>query len=598
MNEKTLPRLFLSRVDRYKDRRALVRKVEGRWEPVSWNQYAAKVRDIFLGLLSLGIRKGDAVAILSWNRVEWVFADMAILSTGGICVPIYASNLPRDVAYVIEHSDSRFAFVEDREQLAKILEVRSDLPGLETIVVFEGDGDPEKGVLSLDELMDRGRNVENADDVFREHAEAVVPEDLFTYSYTSGTTGPPKGAMLTHANIRFVSERSIRLIDFRDSQCTLSFLPLAHLLERFVFYTSMEAGLTVYFAESIEKIPENLLEVRPHGLISVPRLYEKIYTRVLNQAEAGSPITRKIFHWASGIGRTYARLHSESKPIPTALLLQYRIADLLVFRKLRARFGGRIFFLGTGGAPISSEISEFLYAAGMPPTEAYGLTETSAPSTMSHTGQFRLGTVGKPLEDVEVKIAEDGEILIRGGNVFVGYLKNPEATAEAMKDGWFHSGDVGELDEDGFLRITDRKKDLIITAGGKNIAPQNIENLIKTDRFISQVMVYGDRMPYCVALITLDPEEMRRWATEQGIDFLSPGELVENPEVVKLVRGIVDSKNQQLPRFEQIKKFRVLPEDFSQDTGELTPTLKVKRKFTSQKYWNLIEEMYKEDSKE
>lgn len=589
-NEDTIPGMFLNRVDRYGDRELLLNKQDGKWLPTSWNETAASVRAISLGLIALGVEPKQHVTLLSYNRKEWLFIDLAIMSAGAVTVPIYASNIPKDVAYIIEHSESRITFVENMMQLDKIKETWAGLPKLEKVVLIEGDPGSDERIITLKQLEELGVGQEAQQ--FDRRVQTIDPEDLYTISYTSGTTGPPKGAMMSHRSMRAVNRGCLELIEFSEDDRVLSFLPLAHLMERFLHYTTIQAGIRINYAESIEKVPENLLEVRPNAFFSVPRLFEKVYGAILNKVAADPPLKQKIFAWARQVGKDFAVLDSEDKPIPLGLKIKHKLADKLVFAKIRDRLGGRVRHIGSGSAPISQEIAEFFYGAGLPLLEAYGLTETSAPATLSAPGRMRFGRVGKPIKDVEIKIAEDGEVMIRGANLFSGYFKREEATKEAMDGTWFHSGDVGFIDEDGFLAITDRKKDLIITAGGKNIAPQNIENLIKTDRYISQVVMIGDRKPYCVALLTLDMAEIHNWAQENGLGELTDEELVKHVKVRELIEGVLREKNSQITRFEQIKKFDILPVDFSQETGELTPTMKVKRKVVSQKYAERIEALY------
>ncbi|MBI5524874.1 MAG: long-chain fatty acid--CoA ligase [Deltaproteobacteria bacterium] len=589
-SEATVPGMFFNRVERFGDRAMLVGKENGRWASSSWNQVAQAVRETSLGLMALGLAPNGTVTVLSQNRKEWTCCDLAIMSARGVTVPIYASNIPKDCAYIVGHSESRFCIVENGHQLAKVLETWDGLPALEKVLLIEGEKPGRPGVMTLSEVREEGRRQDPA--VFEERVRAIDPEDLYTISYTSGTTGPPKGVMLTHRSMRYINRAILNYVQFSTDDVTLCFLPLAHMMERFIHYSSMHAGVTIHFAESIEKVPENLLEVRPHAFFSVPRLFEKVYAAILSNVEAGPPRKKRIFGWARRVGERCADLEIAGKPVPPLLVLQRRAADRLVFKKIRARLGGRVRYIGSGGAPISPEIVKFFHAIGLPPLEAYGLTETSAPATVNARPTLKFGTVGKPMPGCEVKIAPDGEVLIRGDNLFSGYFKRPEDTGKAMDGGWFCSGDIGELDADGFLRITDRKKDLIITAAGKNIAPQNIENLVKTDRYLSQVVVIGDRRAYLTALLTLNLPEVRRWAQENGVAAACDEALAADPKVLALVQKSIDAKNRELTRFEQIKKFRILPADFSQETGELTPTMKVKRNVVNKKYAGVIEAMY------
>jgi len=595
MQEVTLVRMFRNRVERYGDRVCLRHKAAGQWREISWNDFRERVDAFALGLISLGFEPGECVSVLSTTRPEWVIADLGILSARGRTVGIYPSNPPKDVEYLLSHSEAAFVVVENPDQLEKVLSVRERLPALRKIIVMEGLPDrADEDLIDFEAFLDHGRSQADAlRDEFEARPAAARPEEIATCIYTSGTTGPPKGALITHANILFNVEATKERVPLSAGDEYISYLPLAHLLERFIFYATIFHGVTINYAESFERLGANLLEVRPTAIIGVPRVFEKIFDRVVGAAEAAGPVKRWLFRWSVSVGKTYAALKVEKQPIPAGLRLRHALADRLVFSKLREKIGGRVKWLGSGGAPLSRSIAEFFHAAGLPIFEAYGLTESSAPAVCHAIDDYRFGTVGKPIPGVEVKTADDGEILIRGPNVFAGYFKDPEATALAIKDGWLYSGDVGVFDADGFLKITDRKKDLIITAGGKNIAPQNIENLMKSSKYISQFMAYGDKKPYCVALVTLNMEEVRPWAEARGLLSGDEAEFARRPEVRELIQGVIDEKNRELVSVETIKKFQILDHDFSEDTGELTPTMKVKRKFTSNKYIDIIEEMYK-----
>ena len=594
MKYKSIPDLFWSQVEKYGDRTALRRKVGTKWEPVTWKQWGEKVEAAASGLLALGLKRGDHVSILSNNRVEWVVADLGIICSGGATVGVYASNLPSEVAYVAGHAESPFIFVENKEQLRKVLDVRSQLSDLKKIIAFDmPTGFEDRDVLSLDELLSLGReHLADNRSTIKDVRENTDAEDVALIVYTSGTTGPPKGAMLSHKNIIWTAGTSVDELTITEKDESLSFLPLAHLLEHFLFFGSVMLGGVINYAESIDKIAQNMLEVRPSVVVGVPRVYEKIYSRLQNMAAQKGKLGAAIFKTAKNAAIEYARKRSRGKPIGLGLKIRHGISDRLVYSKLRESTGGRIRFFGSGGAPLSAEIAEFFYGAGLPIVESWGMTETTAPSTLTRPNEIRPGTVGRPLPGVDVKIEADGEILVRGPNVFKGYFKNPAATAEALEGGWMHTGDVGEFDSEGMLKITDRKKDLIITAGGKNIAPQNIENLMKTNPLFSQVVVIGDRQPYCVALLTLNEEEVRRFASEKRLTEKNYAELVKTKPINDLAAQAVAEKNSHLARYEQIKKFRIIPYDFSQATGELTPTMKVKRKVVNQKFADIIQEMY------
>ena len=457
---------------------------------------------------------------------------------------------------------------------------------------YEGEASPR--IMTWDELRRRGRdNVERLKSDLAGRVAAVRPEDIATIVYTSGTTGPPKGVVQTHGNHISTLESAAKMDTIEDGATHLLFLPLAHSFARLESFLGVHRGLVTAFAENIDKLRDNLPEVKPDFICSVPRVFEKVYAGVIAKAEAGSPIKRKIFHWALGVGREVSRLQQARKPVPGGLAFKYRLAHKLVFSKLQAALGGRLRFAVSGGAPLSKEIAEFFHAAGILILEGYGLTETCPSLTFNRLQHFKFGSVGQAQPGIEVKIAADGEILGRGGNIAKGYFKKPEATAEVfLADGWFATGDIGRFDEDGFLFITDRKKDLIVTAGGMNIAPQNIENLLKGDPFISQAMVHGDKRPYPVAILTLNPEELAKFAKEQGILNTEPAALAKHPKVVERVARIVEARNGELQSYAKVKKFAILPGDWMPGGEELTPTMKLKRKPIAAKYAAEIEAMY------
>lgn len=596
MADDTLARMFWNRVEKGGDRPAQEFKRAGRWETLTWRQYGEVVRELALGLVAVGRKKGDAVALLSQSRAEWMQADFAILSAGCVTVPIYPTYTPEQIAYIVNDSESRTLIVEDPGQLAKALEVRGKMDRLEQIVVIQGYEGRESSVLTWDKLRQLGReNAEKLKSAVADRVGSVRSEDIASIVYTSGTTGPPKGVVQTHGNHMATMRALGQASEVSEADKDLLFLPLAHSFAQAEAYFGIFAGFTSAFAENLDKVGENLRETSPTFIASVPRVFEKVYGRILAGVEAGSPAKKKIFRWALGVGRQVSQLQQAKKPIPAGLRLKHRIAHKLVFSKLHAALGGRLRFANSGGAPLSKEIAEFFHAAGILILEGYGLTETCPALTINRFDHFKFGSVGKALPGVELKIAPDGEILGRGPNIATrGYFKKPEATAEVFEpDGWFHTGDIGQIDADGFLFITDRKKDLIVTAGGINIAPQNIENLLKTDPFVSQAMVYGDRRPYPVALITVNPEELAKFAKGQGILVTDYAQLTKHPKVLERVGRIMEEKNAQLQSYAKIKKFAVVPADFTQEGGELTPTLKVKRKVVAEKYRDVIESLYR-----
>jgi long-chain acyl-CoA synthetase len=597
MADDTLAKLFWSRVERSGDQPAQQFKQGGAWQTRTWREVGEIVREVALGLIALGRQKGDTVALLSASRSEWVQADFAIFSAGCITVPVYPSYPPDLVAYVIKDSGARTVFVEDAGQLAKVLEAREKIPQLEQIVVMSGYDAPQppKAVMTWQTLRRLGRdNVEAHKSTLAERVAGTGPEDVASIVYTSGTTGPPKGVVQTHGNHVAALAASREATPVEEGWVHLLFLPLAHSFARLESFLGVAHGLTTAFAENMDKIRDNLVEVRPHFICSVPRVFEKVYAGVLAAAQAGSPIKRRIFQWAVGVEHDVSRHQQRGQPVPAGLELKRRVAHALVFSKLHARLGGRLQWAISGGAPLSRDIAEFFHAAGVLLLEGYGLTETCPALTFNRPTRFKFGSVGQALPGVTLKIAPDGEILARGANVATrGYYKQPEATREVFEpEGWFHTGDIGRIDEDGFLFITDRKKDLIVTAGGMNIAPQNIENLLKADPFISQVMVHGDRRPYPVALITLNPDELAKFAREQGVLTTDAAALVRHPKIVERVSRTVEEKNTNLQSYAKIKKFTILPVDFTPEGGELTPTLKVKRKVVSDKYKKELEGLY------
>ena len=596
MSEQSLARMFWNRVEKSAGSPAQKFKQQGTWKTLTWREVGNAVRDLAAGLVTLGRRPGDAVGILSTSRAEWVQADFAIFSAGCVTIPIYPTYPPDLIEYIVNDAGVKTLIVEDPTQLAKVLEVDKAMPGLEQVVIMQGyEGrEPSPRRFTWEALRRLGR--EKADSLKAELAnrvDGIKRDDVATIVYTSGTTGPPKGVVQTHGNHLSALESAAQTTSIAEGDVHLLFLPLAHSFARLESFIGVHRGLCTAFAESIDKLRENLPETQPHFICSVPRVFEKVYAGAMARAEGGSPVKRKIFNWALAVGKEVSRLKQANRPVPTALALKYKLAEKLVFSKMQAALGGRLRFAVSGGAPLSREIAEFFHAAGILILEGYGLTETCPVLTNNREDAYKFGSVGKPLPGVEVKIAADGEILGRGGNIAKGYFKKTEATREVfLEDGWFATGDIGRFDEDGFLFITDRKKDLIVTAGGMNIAPQNIENLLKGDPFISQVMVHGDRRPYPVALITLNPEELAKFAREQGIMAGDPSVLAKHPKVVERVQRTVDHKNSELQSYAKIKKFVILPEDFTVENGALTPTLKVKRKVISERHRPVLDALY------
>src|SRR5499433_880750 len=596
MAETSLARMFWNRVEKSAPRAAQQLKQPRGWTTLTWREVGEAVRETGSGLLALGRRPGEAVAILSTSRAEWVQADFAIFSVVGVSLKNKTSYPPDLIQYIVNDAGVKTLVAEDPTQLAKVLEVEASMPGLEQIVIIHGyEGrEPSPRIFTWEALRRLGRDhVDGLKTELADRVEGTKPDDIATIVYTSGTTGPPKGVVQTHGNHISALESAAQTTSIEEGNVHLLFLPLAHSFARLESFIGVHRGLCTAFAENIDKLRENLPETRPHFICSVPRVFEKVYAGAMARAEGGSPVKRKIFNWAVEVGKEVSRLKQAKRPVPAGLGVKYKIAEKLVFSKMQAALGGRLRFAVSGGAPLSREIAEFFHAAGILILEGYGLTETCPVLTNNREDDYKFGSVGKPMPGVEVKIAADGEILGRGGNIAQGYFKKPESTREVfLDDGWFATGDIGRFDEDGFLFITDRKKDLIVTAGGMNIAPQNIENLLKGDPFISQVMVHGDRRPYPVALITLNPDELAKFAREQGIMASDPSVLAKHPKVVERVQRTVDHKNSELQSYAKIKKFAILPDDFTVENGALTPTLKVKRKVISERHRPMLDALY------
>ncbi|MDB4875215.1 MAG: hypothetical protein JWM41_1661 [Gemmatimonadetes bacterium] len=589
----TLNQLFFDAVSTYNKPDALQVKRNGRYEPLSHATVEARVRRTALGLEELGVRSGDRVAILSENRPEWAIADFACLQLGVTDVPIYP-NLPSDqIAYVLRDSGAVAIFVSNAEQAAKVASIRGECPTLRHVITFADSAAGADLTFSSLETSGAAVDTDARRGVLRDRAVGVRPDDIATLIYTSGTTGEPKGVMLTHDNIYSNVAASRTAVPFEGNDTCLSFLPLSHIFERMAgHYLMFATGTSIAYAESVDAVPLNLTEVRPTLVLSVPRLYEKMYARVLESALSGGGVKKQIFFWARRVADRWADVKLAGGT-PTGLLaLQYRIAQKLVFSKLQARTGGRLRYFVSGGAPLAPEINKFFYAAGLVILEGYGLTETSPVIAVNTPANFRLGTVGKPIAGVEVTIAADGEILTRGPHVMKGYYNKPTATAEAIdSEGWFHTGDIGEL-RDGFLAITDRKKDIIVTAGGKNIAPQPIENKIKTNKFVSQAVMIGDKRKFPVVLVVPNWDSLEKWAKAQNILSTERAQLLAMPAIRTKMEQEVQSEVADLARYEMPKKVALLEHDFSIERGELTPTLKVKRRVVDKTYKKEIDDLY------
>ena len=595
--ERHIPEVFFSRAAEHASFPFLGFKEEGEWKSWTWQEVEGKVLALARTLLKLGVKKGDHVAIFSPNCPMWAVTDLAALSVGAIDVPIYATNSAAECEYILNDSQCKVCFVGTADHLEKILSIRQQVGTLEHVVCMGPmAGDDADKVVGAAEAMASPETPENRAELERRLAE-LGPEDTATLIYTSGTTGPPKGVMLSHRN--FISnvmqaEHSHPGIFVPRQDILLSFLPLSHSLERTTgWYLPMHYGCTVYYAQSMLTVVDDMKEIRPHFAVSVPRLFEKIYDGVHAKVANASPVKRLLFSWSVGVGIRAAERQLADQSVTGLLALQHRLAKKLVLDKLKAALGldrNKVFV--SGGAPLAAHINRFFHGIGVSVHEGYGLSETTPILSVNGFGSTRLGTVGKAVEETEVRIAEDGEIVVRGPQVMQGYHNQPEATREVLdEDGWFYTGDIGVL-EDGYLRITDRKKNIIITAGGKNISPQNIEGMLQSIPHVGQVLVIGDRLPYLTALIVPAFDTLERWAGEKGISFASREELAAHPKVRQHFESGLATINEEMARVEQVKKLTVLPQEFSQETGELTPTLKVRRRVVLEMYNQQIEAMY------
>ncbi|MDD2850859.1 MAG: long-chain fatty acid--CoA ligase [Desulfuromonadaceae bacterium] len=592
---RSVPDMLRSNATEFKNRLALKYRKQGVFVTLTYAAYYERVLMVARGLAKMRVKPGDRIAILSENRAGWVIADMGILCTGSATVPIYPTNTPEQIEYMINHSGARIIFVSGKFQYTKLLKVREAIPGLELVVSFERFlGDPSLPVTTFYQLSEIDSPITDDEKTDIEAGiDQIAPNDMLTLIYTSGTTGVPKGVVLSHRNIlintQYLTEQSGAVT---KDDVLLSFLPLSHILERTAgYYTTIRNGALLAFADSIEKVPENMFEIRPTVMVSVPRLFEKIFHRIFENAHQMPALKRSLFHWGVDVGKKYVEA-TYIKKQPSALLnFKYAIADRLIFSKIRAKFGGNMKLFCSGGAPLDKSINEFFWVLGIPIFEGYGLTETSPALCFNSFEHIRFGSVGFPLKETEFRIAGDGEILVKGPQVMCGYYNDPTSTTEAIQDGWFKTGDIGHI-EDGYIFITDRKKELIITAGGKNIAPQPIENELKMDKYVSSAFVYGDRKPYLTALIVPNLERLLEFAKEKHIHYYELDDLVMHEPVQKLFSQRLADINSRLAPYETIKKFVLLAHDFSIEGGELTPTLKLRRKVIYEKYKHRIEDMY------
>lgn len=595
----TIPEMFDRITKKYEreHRPMLMRKVEKRFEGISFARYRRDVELFSLGLASLGVGKNDRVGIISENRPEWIIADMGIVSLGAADVPVYPTLTPPQIAYILDNSESKVVVVSNALQLNKVLKIRSEVKSLERIILInENIGQSGPNTLTMAEVLSLGERFERSHPtLFYDSLSKVVPDDLLTIIYTSGTTGSPKGVMLTHRNLVSNIKSAATVFPLGPDDTLLSFLPLCHSFERMAgYYTAMACGSTVAYAESAETVRDDLLEVHPTVVTTVPRLFERIYSRIIKQVEANPPARQRIFHWGVSVGREFAR-QKRAGSISRLTRLQHALADRLVFAKLKQRTGGRIRFFVSGGAALTKQLGEFFEAVGITIIEGYGLTETSPVLTANRPDDFKFGTVGKPIPGVEIKIADDGEILAKGPNIMRGYYNDAQATAEVIDtEGWFHTGDVGMFDPQGHLMITDRKKHLFVSSGGKNIAPQPIENLFLQSKFIDQFVLVGDGRMFLTALIVPEFEILKEYAKDNGISVSNDSDLIRTDLVRSLYEKEIQALQKDLPAYERVRRFELLSQQLTVESGEITPTLKVKRKVVEKKYGSLIDKMYRD----
>ena len=594
----TVPELFQFLTEEYANRTKsfiMMHKVDGKYVGITYQQFKEETENFAFGLATLGVGKSDKVAIISENRPEWVYSDMAIVGLGSVDVPLYPSLTSDSIEFILNNSESKGIIVSNKFQLNKILKIRKNCPKLEFIIVFnEKDAvSSDKNIFTFKEVQMKGGKLKHEDSVyFKDKMHKVHKDDLCTIIYTSGTTGEPKGVLLTHWNILSNSKAALEILPIYETDVWLSFLPLCHIFERMGgYYTGFASGGTMCYAESIEAVSTNLLEVKPTLMTSVPRLFERIYSKVIKNVESQPVKKQKIFYWALNTGKEYAQA-KKAKKISLALSLRYKLANKLVLQKIRDKTGGNLRFFISGGAALARELGEFFEALGILIIEGYGLTESSPVITANRPDDYKFGTVGKVIPGVEVKIASDGEILARGPNIMQGYYKNKKETDAVLKNGWLHTGDIGVFDADGFLMITDRKKHLFKTTGGKYIAPTPIENLFVSSKFIDQFVLIGDSRMFLSALIVPDFEAVKEYADSHKITYTSVEELVKNSEIYTVIENDMAKLQKQLANYERVRKFVLLEKPFSIETGEITPSMKVKRKFVEERYRHLIEEMY------
>lgn len=592
----TLADLFLASAAKFDLPDALNYKKNGEWLPISSSEIIRRSENIALGLYSIGLRKGDRAAILAGNSPEWTLADAGCQFSGVIDVPIYTTSANSAIRYIIDDSEARIFFLQDQATYERILPAIKDCKSLEKFVLFDSSPTAQGSVISLSVLESMGARLrEERPDLAAELRHDLVSSDIATLIYTSGTTGEPKGVMLSHANLVSNVVNASEKYDFSPNDVSLSVLPLSHVFERGGMYVYIRAGMRVFYAESIDKAPDNLKEVRPTIFVGVPRIFEKVFERARMKAALSSRVNEMIFDWAMEVAKEYATLNEQKQPIPMTLTAKHSIADTIIYSKLRDFFGGRLRFCITGGAALSDDIYLIFTGAGISIMQGYGLTETSPVISSNNPSAFRVGTVGQPIRDVKVRIAEDGEIEVKGPNVMLGYYHKPEATKEVFTDdGYFRTGDIGEIDADGFLKITDRKKELFKTSGGKYIAPTHIEQMLKASRFVNQAVLVGNERKFAAALIVPNFEMLESYAKLKELDLHTPEDFCANPRIIDLIARQIDAMAATLAQYERVKAFALLVNEFSVETGELTPTLKIKRRVIDEKYRDVIDKMYRD----
>lgn len=596
MSHKSIPAVLRENALTYNNKTAISYKKKGVFLSLTYAQFYERVLFLARGLRKAGMQPGDKVAIFSENRLGWAISDFGIQSAGGITVPIYATNTGKQAAYVINHCGAKIVFCSTKGQYEKLLSVKDQIPGVELVIAYERFmGDLSFPVYTQYQLSEMNTPLSEEDTaLIEDQIDTITHDDILTIIYTSGTTGDPKGVLLTQRNVMINAEYGVKQLGMPIKEMTtLSFLPLSHVLERTGgYYVTLLSGNHIAFAENVAAVMENMVEIRPTSMVSVPRLFEKIYSRIYENVHQMPQLRRNLFHRAIEVGREYVNKKYVSKEPLGFLSLKYKFYDRLVFKKIRDRFGGRLNYFLCGGAPLDKTINEFMWIIGIPVFNGYGLTETSPAVTIASAGEVRFDSVGKVFRDTEVRLAVDGELLVRGPQLMQGYYKNEEATKEAIVDGWFKTGDIATIDEDGFVYIIDRKKELIVTAGGKNIAPQPIENELKLDKYISQAIVFGDMKPYLVALLNPNLERLIDVAREENISYIDIDELVNHTRIRELYSKRIAEMNKNFPPYKTIKYCAIVPREFSIEGGELTPTLKMKRKVIYEKYKEIVDDLY------